>query len=382
VMAPRLKAIDIPQPATDMRRYRRFTLVGAAVGAVCFAGLVAKMGGPVAYANVMANNREQLAGLGPVLLLSSLFPTAAFVLVLNAGRSFFRRRPSALVLLILPYVLLEFVVDGLGGSRSHTIWSLAIAIGTCHFLIKPIRRRVLGVLGVILIVFMYLYGFYKDHGTEAFQVFTGETTFAQMSSESGRDLPSVFLEDLGRADIQALILEREQEGSAPLRYGATYIGDLAFLVPGHAVLWRFPNKVQAGTDMLFGQGSYSPAFSASQIYGLTGEGILNFGPSGAVLAFLPLALLARWGTRFYRRCLVSPAAPGINAVAPAISLGIALLLTSDLDNTVWFIINYVLFLAVAAFASRSRGQVPQGHALRDGRPGTAHILAAEPALNH
>lgn len=353
-MAPGITPSRVPLPETDVARFCRLAAAFAVLGALCLAALVVSMGGPASYATIMANDRQQLVGLGPALLVSEIFPTAVLVLVLVRYRRLLRGRPIILFLLVVPtYVLMQMLIGGLGGSRSHTVWSVVIAVGLSHFLVKPVRRRTLGVLAIALIAFMYLYGLYKDVGTKAFQSISDGSTLSQLSSETGRDLPSVLLQDFGRADIQALVLERQREGTAPLQYGLTYIGDLAFLVPGHAVLGHAPDKVQAGTDMLYGEDAYSWNFRASQVYGLAGEAVLNFGPAGAVLAFLPLAMVMRASVAFYRRCLAAPDAPGLKILAPSISLGAAFFVMRDMDSTAWYILHYLAFLAVLAYASRA-----------------------------
>lgn len=363
VLAPRITPPTRPLPTTDVPRLIRTAAGVASVGALSFAVLVAGMGGVSAYVETMADDRQALSGLGPALLVATAFPIALLVLVLFRWRSAFRRRPSALVLLLVPYALVEMLVGGLGGSRSHTVWCLVIGVGLCHFLIRPVQRRTLAVLTVVLVGFLYLYGFYKAEGTKALEAIGQGTSFSELSSDTGRDMRSVLLGDLGRADVQALLLQRQSEERAPVAHGLTYMGDLTFLVPDALGLGRIPDKIDAGTDMLYGPDTHTPDFQSSYVYGLGGEAVLNFGPVGVVLAFLPLGLVIRGAASFYRRCLASPQAPGVALVAPGLSLACALVLTSDLDNVTWFLLNYVFVAVVLAYASRSRsGAGPTGDA--------------------
>src|SRR3712207_6345446 len=130
--------------------------------------------------------------------------------------------------------------------------------------------------------------------------------------------------------------------------------DLTFLVPDSLGLGRIPDKIEAGTDTMYGEGTHTPDFQSSYVYGLAGEAVLNFGPAGAVVAFLPFGLLVRVSASFYRRCRTSPDAPGIALLAPGISLGTALFLTSDIDNVTWFFLNYLFYGSVLAVGSRWR----------------------------
>jgi hypothetical protein len=353
VMAPRIEVSTAPLPGTDFRRLSGLAAAFVVVGALGFALLVQSMGGLAAYVAAMADERQQLAGLGPALLAAKIFPTAALVLVLVRFRGSLRERPAILFWILPAYVLAELLIAGLGGSRSHTVWSLVIGVGLCHMIIKPVRRRALAVLTLVLVAFMYFYGFYKDYGTKAIESFREGVTLDELSTETGRDLPGVLLADLGRADVQALVLERHREGVAPLRYGTTYAGDLTFLVPDTVGLTQVPDKVLAGTELIYGQGTYGPDFKATLVYGLAGEAILNFGSPGAVLSFLPFALVMRRVSAFYRRCLAVPDSIGLKLLAPSLSLGATLILSSDWDNLGWFFLNYVAVLAVLALASRT-----------------------------
>ncbi|MFW3170394.1 hypothetical protein [Geodermatophilus sp. CPCC 206100] len=372
VLAPRPTRAHPPLPSTDVRRLGRLSAAVAVLGALSFALLVARMGGPAAYVEAMADDRSQLQGLGPALLVSTAFPIALLVLALVRLRDRLRRRPAAVVLVLVPYALLELLVGGLGGSRSHTVWCLVVGVGLCHFLVAPVRRRTLVVLTVALVGFLYLYGFYKAAGSDALEAIGEGASLSELSSDTGRDMRSVLLGDLGRADVQALLLERQQEGRAPVAHGATYLGDLTFLVPDSLGLGRIPDKIDVGTDMLYGSGSHRPDFASSYVYGLGGEAVLNFGAAGAVLAFLPFALVVRGASSYYRRCLTSPHAPGAALVAPGLSLAAALALTSDLDNVTWFLLNYVAVFALLALGSRVRaraGETPPAERAAPGRAG-------------
>lgn len=355
VLAPRPASAPKPLPPTDDRRLRGLAAVIALVGFVTFGLLVGSLGGPASYVQTVAGNPAALKGLGYALLISTAFPAALLILVLSRFRDFFRRRPVALVPVLLVYVAAELFVGGVAGSRSHTVWSLVIGVGLCHLLIKPVRRAVLGILLLLLVAFMYFYGFYKSEGTQAFSALQQGESISDLSASTGRNVDSLLLGDFGRADVQALLLDRVTQDHAPLAHGETYIGDLTFLVP-HS-LRVVPTKVQAGTDVMYGKGSYTADFQSSYVYGLAGEATLNFGPVGAVLAFLPFGLLVRAATAFYRRCQASPQARGFALMAPGLALGTALILTSDLDNLAWFLLNYVFYAVVLALGSSRRGRV-------------------------
>jgi hypothetical protein len=383
-MAPRIEPRPVNLPATDLRRLCRGAATFAVIGLMAFVFLVASMGGLGTYLQVMADERQELAGLGPVLLVAKSFPTGVLVLVLISFRDFLCRRPATVLLILPVFAVSQMLIGGAGGSRSHTVWSLVIGLGLCHLMVRRVRRRTLAVLSLCLLGFMYFYGFYKDDGTKALEALTGQTSFSELPSANARDLPNVLLADLGRADIQALVLERQRDGTAPLRYGATYIGDLAFLTPDTLALASVTDKVEAGTEMLYGRDSYlPPEFKASQIYGLAGEAVLNFGPAGAVVAFLPFGLVMRRVTAFHRRCLAPPESQGLQLLAPGLALGATLILSSDLDNVAWFFLNQVAVVAILAVVATSRLPGSGGHQVRGRRTAapSAHADAGTPSAS-
>lgn len=278
---------------------------------------------------------RDLAGQGVTVLVSSSFPLLAFVLALVAWRDTFRWRPSLLVLALLVFVAVLVVADGLQGSRSAVSWPLLIALGMCHLLVARVRRRVVivSVLGILTCV--YGFGFV-----------TGG-----LSSSTGRDVPGLLLGHLGHADIQALVLDRVGADASPLAHGATYLGDAASFLPGDPPV---VGKIQAGTDMLYGAGSYDAGITSSRVYGLTGEAMLNFGPLGAIAVFLPFAWLVRRARAYHRHARGHDGNLGMRVLAPALPVALVVVLTADLDNTIWFTANNMAVIAVALLLSRRR----------------------------
>jgi hypothetical protein len=348
-----------PRVRLSLRRVERgpLLLTGALallVGLIVFVAFIAQFGGLAGYVDYMTSTDRDLAGYGLTVAVSSSFPFVAFLLALVLWPAALRRRPWLLVLLLLAFVVVQLLVGGLRGSRAGVIWPLLIAIGMCHLLIVPIRRRVLLGSLIAILGFMYVYGFYKSVGREAVDIFTGARTVDELSSETGRDLPVLLLGDLGRADIQALVLERVRADTAPVAFGGTYVGDVASLLPGDLDL-GFPDKVRIGTDMLYGPGTYDAGMRSSRIYGLAGEAMLNFGAVGAVAVFLPFGWLVRWSRACHRRARAPDGSIGLRVLAPVMPIALVVTLTADLDNVAWFVANQVAVVAAVVLLSRRSG---------------------------
>src|SRR5207245_11253156 len=78
------------------------------------------------------------------------------------------------------------------------------AAGIIHFWIRPITRRfVFAGLG-FLVLFMYMYGFYKDLGGEALTAFEE----GSLNEKRGRSFQGMLPGALGSADVHAFLLHR------------------------------------------------------------------------------------------------------------------------------------------------------------------------------
>ena len=72
---------------------------------------------------------------------------------------------------------------------------------------------------------MYGYGLYKSAGVEGAESLRSFSEQSRVAKETGRTLPALFVGDLGRADIQAVLLHNRYDsnwGEPPMAYGRTY----------------------------------------------------------------------------------------------------------------------------------------------------------------
>jgi hypothetical protein len=248
-----------------------------------------------------ADSERSLKGWGWIFMVSESFPVLAMIFfAIWASRSAAARSWLAIVAVLLGYFLLKMFFGGLRGSRSNTIWGLFWAAGIIHFWIRPITRRfVFAGLG-FLVLFMYLYGFYKDLGGEALTAFEE----GSLNEKGGRSFQGMLLGDLGRADVHAFLLHQLWKPDSDYRYawGRTYLGGLAILVPTSIWPDRPPNKTKEGTDAEFGAGTYDEGqWSSSHVYGIAGEMMLNCGPLPVPLAYLLFGVIVGRLQRFLWR---------------------------------------------------------------------------------
>jgi hypothetical protein len=310
----------------------------------------ASYGGIGGYINAYENRTLSDAafrGMGWIFMISESFPILALmvlaVYIKDKDKPFFQSW-TFLILVLIVFFILKLLFGGLRGSRSNTVWGLFWAVGIIHFWIRPITKQmILGGL-VFLVLFLYVYGFYKGGGLEGLQAVTNEEVRVEMSEEQNRDLEATFLNDLGRSDVQAFLLYRMVSPESDYEYalGRTYVGDVSILIP--RIIWREVlgmerpvNKIKEGTDAMYGMGTFIPGQRvSSRIYGLAGEAMLNFGPYGVPLAFVALGVVVGWSRQFLNmwhpldvRWLLFPALVNLAFVV----------LAGDLDNIVFFTIK-------------------------------------------
>ncbi|MDG4764770.1 hypothetical protein O7632_11735 [Solwaraspora sp. WMMD406] len=327
---------------------------GAAVmiGVAAFAIEVLLLGGPSGFLSAMTQDRSALTGMGWLLLISESFPLLAFCLIMVRWRHLLRRRVDLVVLLLVALVAVQFLVGGLRGSRSAVLWPLVLGLVLVHLLVVPITRKAFVASAAAVVVFVYAYGLYKGAGVEVVDIAKGTRTIEEVSAETGRDLPTVLLSDLGRADIQALLLDRHRAGITDGSFGSTYVAAPLSLVPGPWGAEWFRSKTAVGTDALYGHGTYASGVSSQRVFGVTGEAILNFGPVGGLVSFLLLGLFLRFATRYYARAKQHDALTAKLLCLPLCAITI-ILVTADLDNILAFYLGEVLPLALVVLGARA-----------------------------
>ncbi len=308
-----------------------------------------------------ADQERAFGGMGPVFLVSEAFPIlAAFgAVVMLRGR-----RPSwmLVVLGLAGFLALKMVFGGLRGSRSSTVWALFWAAGVVHFSVRPIPRRMIGVGILFLLGFLYAYGFYKNFGTAAIEALDGDEVRSAMAETSNRSMATAVLADLGRADVQAFVLHRVADpssgGDCLYARGGTYLATFCLFIPRSIWPDRPEGKVRSGTEALYGTTTAAlGTMRASQVYGLAGEAMLNFGPVAVPPSYAVLGIVVAgvvrlgkaWGPGDSRRWML-----------PFLVNFAFVVLVSDSDNLLFFLVkDGAIPAAVVTLGSRRSPSNPE-----------------------
>ena len=206
----------------------------------------------------------------------------------------------------------------------------------------------------LLVAFMYVYGYFKYAGIRGVEALsTGE----ELREESAAPPPvrRVLLADLARADVQALLMLRYccSDRELELAWGRTYAASLTLLTP--RFLWpdgRPQSKVLEGTRALQGWAPDEGAYTASNVYGLAGEALLNFGPLAIPFAYALFGLLV-YRIRLWRQGF-GPA-DSRELLFPVVVSALILILVSDSDVVLYHAVTFGGPVAVAVWLGSDRG---------------------------
>jgi hypothetical protein len=311
----------------------------------------AKFGGVLGFMTAFSTiETDTFAGMGWQFLIAEMFPMFVAILFLVWKRDFLRQRSwGFLVLLLFGFFAAKLLFGGLRGSRSNTIWGLFWLVGAIHLWVRRVPRLLIFGGIIFLAFFMYFYGFYKQAGVGAFEAIDDPSKLEVMKEKSGRTLDTVLLGDMARTEIQSYLLYRLWTvAEYDYGYGTTYLEAFDILIPRYLWPSRPDGKVRKGTEALNGRDVYNArTFRSSQVYGLTGEAMLNFSPIFAPLSFFVLAVVVAKS----RSLMLADQNDMRWLLVPILANGIVLVLTGDLDNLLMFFLTVGLCPLVLLRAS-------------------------------
>jgi hypothetical protein len=342
------------------------TLIWAIVlGTILQALIYAAFGGISGYVAAFEQHQSDFLGVTWVMMLAGRVPLLSLIAItLYARRRGWEFSWPALGVLMAAFTVAQLLFGGLRGERSDIIYALFWAVGIVHYCIRPVPKKVILVGMGFLVVFMYVYSFYKFAGSEGMRDFAeGSNLRSSVEESSHFSVAESALGDLGRSDVQAFTLYRitRPESDYSFALGRTYLGALGLIVPGP--LWRDrpPSKVKEGWDVLFGARAYereygTTAFSdhpiTTRLFGVAGEAMLNFGPLLVPLSYAILGFFVGWA----RRRIANWKMGDVRLfLAPFLTVLCLLILTADSDNILYYCeMSGLVPFAILFFGSERR----------------------------
>jgi hypothetical protein len=346
----------------DHKRFYPVFAFAITISAIGASGYLWLMGGISGEVESFESNKTAYVGKGWLLTLAwplAILSFIVLVFVLSDRQRKHTRWKMAVVLLSLAGAS-HFILVGLYGSRSATVWALFWMAGVVHYWFRRLSARI-AVAGILLlIVFMYFYGFYKERGRAGLAVLRSPALWMDPKGYE-RDLKILLLDDFARADSNAFILHNliRDPGDYTYRWGLTYAGALAILIPRNVWPDRPDVKLDAGTEAQYGKATFLTSY---RVYGLGGEALLNFGPLGIVPIFALYGGVVGW----YRRKLTSWDLRDARIVlAPLFTMWCASALVSDSDNLVFAAVTQGTLVIAAVIASSVRRPAASGETMHE-----------------
>lgn len=312
-----------------------------------------QFGGLKAYMYASTDD-TQFEGLGIIFMFSESFPILSFIAFI-ALCLYKKWRPGWIALfLVLGIFLVEKIIfGGLRGSRSNTIWGLFWAVGLVHFFIRPLNGKIISLGLGLMFLFMMGYSLYKTYGPDALAIAQSKNfSMSESKRYDGRTVEGIFLADFARTDVQSYLLYRMVEkGEFDYGLGRTYAAAVTLLVPKSIWPNKPPSKKLEGTNALYGNNAYMPGvFESTRIYGLAGEGMLNFGPLFVPFCYVVFGFLVKASRRYMSGLMAGDARI---LYVPFIVNFLFMFLTVDSDNLVFFLFkNGFLPILLVVFCTR------------------------------
>jgi hypothetical protein len=304
-----------------------------------------------------------LKDFGIIMVLRDALPMAtliAFTVFRISGSHYGK---SGLWLFVgIGVLILFFVTSGLRGSRAATAYGLICAGGIIHYFWRRVSVPMVLLALIPLGLFFYIYGFYKSAGiTGITDLLKGQISIQGLQEQTSRSFSGMLIGDLSRTPVQAAELDVliNKPWSYQYRYGITYPYAFGYFFPRRVLSWFGIDKpidmgrIPAGTEMLYGPGSYGPyqkfggsGSRSTQLYGLAGEAMLNFGIWGIPAAF------AVWGyiVGRLRKRLYSYQEGDIRLFMSGFWMLLSfVMLAADADILVWFFLSLYVIPATLTF---------------------------------
>ncbi len=252
---------------------------------------------------------------------------------------------------------LQFAWVGLRGSRSAILYGVILIAGVIHYWLRPLKRKWLILMGVGIVIFAYLYSFYKFFGEVGWQAVWDPQVRRSLAAEGNRGIVPTLLGDFSRADLQALMVYRlvEYPDEYDAKMGRTYFETATLLIP--RAIW--PNKPPFNTKNWAGSELMGFYGESSRVYGLAGEAMLNFRFYGILPAFLLFGLLVGW---LRKKIFTLYPSDSRFLIIPLFILLSQLIVMSDSDNVLFggLKMGVVMVICVTLGSFHSRKSVEFG----------------------
>jgi len=338
----------------DSHRFNTALLWAIAISGVMSAVLQFYMGG--ARKGAESRSGEAALQLSWIMMLADPLPMllamGAIRYLTDARR---QRAMFVMALLLGGFLVVQFVLAGLRGSRSTTVFALFMVAAIAHQRLRAINPGWILVGLVFFVAAGYYYLFFKRLGDIGWQATSGGAMRRSLERRAGINLTGVFTTDIARADIQTYLYYRlARHGDRyRLRWGGTYLSSAMTIIPRAIWPTKPRGKIEAGTNLLYGEGAYGTTRrrGSTHVYGLVGEAMMNFGRASVPFMLGLFGALMGW----YRRKLLSiDRLDARHFFFPVLTLSVFVLPFGDSDNTVFTLLRSGMLPTLATLYASTR----------------------------
>lgn len=323
--------------------YGRLIFLGVGVfiiAAVLQSYVYIQFGGISGYVTAFTEEPSLFSGWGWVFAICEIGPVLlGWVVVVRWKQARKKVSEAQFIGFLMMLALLVAFFGGLKGSRNHYVWEMIWVAGLFAIWIRPPSRALVVGGGVFLMLFMMGYSYFKEYGANIGEVIQNPSIAAESWRYGGRVFEGVILGDFSRADVQAYELHKLSQPDSDYEpaMGMTYFAAFGQVIPKFLISERLAAKAYYGTWLLYGQHSVESGFVASNIYGLAGEALLNFGVIGVPIAYLLFGALVGRVERYFAQLNGNDARW---LLFPFIVIMLGWMLVSDIDNVLVFLFKY------------------------------------------
>lgn len=337
------RSIAMDRPNFLALRSHRIVIVGGLFFLVALAlqtFVYMQFGGVSGYVSAFTDEPEMFSGWGWVFAVSEVGPVILGWAVIVRWRLKGAKVSEPLfVLFMMTLVLMIAYFGGLKGSRNHYVWEVFWVAGLFAVWIRPPSRLLMAGSAVFLMLFMMGYSYFKEYGSNIGDIIQNPALASDSWRYGGRVFEGVVLGDFSRADVQAFELYKLSQPGSEYQpaFGMTYVAAFGQVVPKFLIGERPAAKAYYGTWLLFGKGAADSGFVASNIYGLAGEALLNFGIIGVPIVYLLFGAFVGRTEKFFNGLQPDDARW---LFFPFVVILLGWTLVSDIDNVLVFLLKY------------------------------------------
>jgi hypothetical protein len=322
------------------------SLAASTIIGIFFGGLIKEQG----TLNLSMGAESYAANLSILLMLGDAFPTLLLMTIIywlsNKKPDMKHSIATVLVVLVVASVL-QFLFVGLRGSRSAIMGSMYIITVIIHYRLRPFSIKFVVIGMCVAFLFIHLYGFYKHLSGRGWEAFYSSKAREEMIYErrGGGTILGTLVGDLARADVQAFMVYRLMEFPEQYhyRFGLTYKMSALTFIP--RAIWPskpFAVKARAGTEI----SGYGETVISSRVYGLAGEGMLNFGLYGIIPPFFVFGAFLGW---LRKKLVTMEPSDSRFFIFPILLLVCELMILSDTENWMYGLLQMGILPFIVVF---------------------------------